>query len=109
MDVHAELGCGFLEAAYQHALTIEMTMRAIPFLREVHVPIVYKGNRLDCPYRADFAAFDDLIVEVKAIKQLTEIERAQVLNYLKATGFKRALLINFGSKSLEYERIVLNY
>ncbi|HEY7088372.1 MAG TPA: GxxExxY protein [Tepidisphaeraceae bacterium] len=108
MDVHRELGCGFLEHAYQEALALEFQARGIPFAREVDVPIFYKGARLACCYRADFVCFGEVIVEVKAVKQLTSIERAQVINYLKATGYTVALLINFGAESLEYERIVLS-
>ena len=84
-------------------------MRSIPFLREVVTLIHYKGHRLECPYRADFVVFGDIIIEIKATKELTDIDRAQVLNYLKATGYTRALLMNYGATSLEFERIVLNH
>jgi GxxExxY protein len=107
MEVHKEMGCGFLEHAYHEAMKIELALRGIPFQPEVQIPVFYKGTRLDCQYRADFICFDDVIVEIKAIKQLTSIDRAQVINYLKATGYRVALLLNFGAGSLEYERIVL--
>lgn len=109
MEVHRELGRGFLEAAYHAALRIELRLRAIPFASEVLLMIHYKGEALDCTYRADFICFGEVIVEIKAIAAITDIERAQVLNYLKATGMRRALLINFGADSLEFERIVCNY
>ncbi len=106
MAVHAELGCGFLEAVYQQAMQMELRLRSVPSDREREIPIRYRGQRLDCFYRADFVCFDAVIVEVKAIREIGPIERAQVLNYLKATGLRRALLINFGAETLQFERIV---
>jgi GxxExxY protein len=106
MEVHKELGYGFVESVYQEALARELTRRGIPFRREVEIPIYYKGDRLPCYFKADFVCFDDVIVETKAIKQLGPVERAQVLNYLKGSRMPRGLLINFGSVSLEYERVV---
>jgi len=107
MEVHRQLGSGFLEAVYQSALAIELRGRNIPFEREVEVPIWYKGHLLPCGYRADFICFGGIIVELKAIKQLTSIEHAQVMNYLRATQHKRALLLNFGAASLQQKRFVL--
>jgi GxxExxY protein len=106
MEVHRELGCGLLECPYKDALELEMNARGIPCRREVEVPVFYKGQRLRSFYVADFVCFDRLIVEAKAIKSLTDIDRAQTINYLKATGYERALLMNFGALSLQYERIV---
>jgi GxxExxY protein len=106
MEVHREMGCGFLECPYKDALEIELRARGIPFLREVELPIFYKGQRLPSFYVADFVCFSRLIVEVKAIKTITDIDRAQTINYLKATGFDRALLFNFGAMSLQQERMV---
>jgi len=108
MEVHHQLGHGFLEAVYQEALAIEMTKRNIPFEREVAVPVEYKGQRLACSYRADFVCFESVIVELKAIAQLTGTDEAQVINELKATGLHRGLLLNFGAPGLEYKRLVFN-
>jgi GxxExxY protein len=109
MEVHNELGHGFLEAVYQDALEREFVLRDIPYVREHPVSITYKGLSLSSPYRADFVCFGSVIAELKAIKGLTAVEDAQVLHYLKATGFQRALLLNFGTQRLEYKRIVLGY
>ena len=106
MEVHSVLGNGFLEAVYQDALEREFLTRQIPFVREQSVPVVYKGLTLSTPYRADFVCYGQVIVELKAIKKLTEIEDAQVLHYLKATGFERALLMNFAAPRLEYKRFI---
>jgi GxxExxY protein len=107
MEVHRQLGQGFLEAVYQEALALEVALHAVPFEREVALPIRYKGRQLNCSYRADFLCFGEIIVELKALDKLSGIERAQVLNYLKATELHRAVLLNFGDFSLQYERLVL--
>lgn len=106
MEVHNVLGSGFLEGVYQDALERELTDRRIPFVREQQIPVLYKGKPLSTPYRADFVCYGSLIVELKAIKKLTEIEEAQVLHYLKATGYKRALLLNFATPQLELKRFI---
>jgi GxxExxY protein len=95
MEVHRQLGRGFLETVYHEALAVELAERAIPFSREAELPIHYKGNRLQCFYRADFACYDCVIVELKALSEFTGVERAQIINYLKAAGMERGLLINF--------------
>lgn len=106
MDVHRELGNGFLEGVYQDALEIELTQRNIPFTREHAIPVSYKGHALGTPYRADFVCHGSIIVELKAIKALTDVESAQVLHYLKATGFERALLIHSATPRLDYKRFI---
>jgi GxxExxY protein len=108
MEVHRQLGHGFLEAVYQEALAIEMTKRNIPFEREVTVPVEYTGQRLQCGYRADFVCFEEIVVELKAINQLTGADEAQLINELKAVHLHRGLLFNFGTPSLEYKRLVFN-
>ena len=107
MAVHRELGCGFLEAVYQEALAVELEMLGVPFVRESQIPIRYRGRILRTNYRADFIAFGEIVVELKAQSALTGIDQAQVLNYLKATAHRRALLFNFGTPRLEYHRLVL--
>ena len=106
MDVHKELGCGFLEAVYQEALEIEFKKQGIPFVREQKIEIVYKGQTLTKYYMADFICHDIIIIEVKALSDLTSQHVSQTLNYLKAPNLKLALLINFGERSLKYQRII---
>jgi GxxExxY protein len=108
MEVHRELGHGFLEAVYQEALAIELANREIPFQREAPLLILSKNVRLPCGYRADFVCFDEIVVELKAISALTGTDEAQTINELKATRLNRTLLINFGTPSLEYKRLVFN-
>jgi GxxExxY protein len=107
MEVHRQLGCGFLEAVYQQALELELQARGIPFIRQVELPIFYKGQQLDASYIADLICYETVIVELKALARLSGTEHSQVINYLKATGLEVAVLLNFGCSSLEYDRIVL--
>ena len=109
MEIHRRLGHGFLEAVYQEAAVLEFPRQNIPFQREVVLPVRYRDTILSTSYRADFICFSDIIVEFKALSRLTTIEEAQVFNYLKATGYRRGLLINFGASSLEYKRLVWGY
>ena len=90
----------------QHALAMEFEIRGIPFAREAPLRVDYKGQTLECTYKVDFVCFDDLLVELKALAALTNVETAIVLNYLKASGLERALLINFGAASLQHKRLV---
>lgn len=106
-EVHKELGPGFLEAVYQEALALELTSRSIPFKMEQDLDIMYKNTKLNKKYYADFICFDKIIVELKALRELTSDHKAQVLNYLKASDFKLGLLINFGEASLKVKRFVL--
>ncbi|MHC4873555.1 MAG: GxxExxY protein [Planctomycetota bacterium] len=108
MSVHKELGNSFLEAVYQEALEHELQLLNIPFEREKKLPVIYKDETLNTFYKADFICFDSVIVELKAANTLTGSDESQTLNYLKASGLNKALLINFGNKSLEHKRIVHN-
>lgn len=106
MEVHAELGPGFLEPVYQEALAIEFAAKAIPFQREVQLPVNYKGQQLSTYYRVDFICFGNILVELKALKIISGTEESILLNYLKATGHERGLLLNFGAPSLQVKRMV---
>ena len=109
MEVYNCLGHGFLEAVYQEALAMELKSRQIPFREQQELQILYKEQPLRQKYVADFLAFDQkIIIEIKAIKQLGPNEEAQLLNYLKATGLRLGLLINFGHPGrLEWKRMIL--
>jgi GxxExxY protein len=104
MEVANQLGSGFLEAVYQESMEIELRERSIPYTPQKRIDIYYKGNLLSKEYIADFLCYDCIIVEIKAIKRITEIEGAQILNYLKATNLPLGLLINFGTPKMEWSR-----
>lgn len=106
IEVHKTLGCGFLEAVYSHALCAEMDLRNIPYQREARILISYKGVALDKYYVADFLCYDKILLEIKATSEHRPKHEAQVLNYLKATGFKLGIILNFGMKSLYYKRLI---
>ena len=106
MEVHSVLGHGFLEAVYADALAIEFANRGIPFQREVPIALRYKGTVLPHTYRADFLAYGQIIIELKAVKGLGDVDRAQALHYLKATGHALAILANFGAPKLDWMRLV---
>lgn len=108
MEVHKELGNGFLEAVYQEALEKEFMLRNIPFQREYLINIYYKGEKLNKCYKADFICFDQIIIELKALSELTCDHDSQLINYLKATNKPLGILINFGKPSLQYKRIINN-
>ena len=108
MEVHRQLGCGFLEPVYQEALAIEFARQDIPFCREVKLQLAYKGQALDTKYSADFICYGSVIIELKALSRMGGTEEAQVISYLKATGHEVGLLINFGNRSLEHRRFVLS-
>ncbi len=107
MEVHRELGRGFLEPVYQEALGREFAERRIPFEREASLLIRYKGVPLDKRYQADFLCFGKIILELKAVKELLPEHDAQLFNYLRATGFNLGILANFAPASLETKRIAL--
>jgi GxxExxY protein len=100
MEVHRELGFGFLEAVYQCALALEFIEREIPFRAEVPLPVRYKGKLLTCGYRADFICYEDFLVETKAIAELTRADDAQLINELKATSLQFKRLVRTLSENL---------
>lgn len=104
--VHKELGCGFLERVYQEALAYEFMDRGIPYEREKLIHITYKGKYIGEPYKADFLCYGKIIVELKAVRELEDVHRAQVLNYMKATKMKLGILANFGEEYIHPERLV---
>jgi len=106
-EVNRLMGAGFLEAVYQECLALEFNARRIPFAMQKPLALTYKGQLLRQSYVADFVCFDTIIVELKAVRELGPEHRAQVLNYLNATGFKLGLLVNFGSApKARIERLV---
>lgn len=106
MEVHRQLGHGFLERVYNSALQVELGLRGIPHTVEVEFPVRYKSLPLPLTYRADLVCFGTLIVELKAQHLLPEVQLAQLINYLKASGLQQGLLLNFGGASLEFRRVV---
>lgn len=105
-EVYKEKGCGFVEPVYQKCLEIEFEVQNIPFVPQQYIDIFYRGRRLENFYKPDFVCYGKIIVEIKAIQKVCEENRAQTMNYLKATGFELGLLVNFGHfPKLEYERI----
>jgi GxxExxY protein len=108
-EVHKELGCGFLEPVYQEAFELELTDRKIPFWAQAEMPVFYKGRKLRAPYRADALCYDSVVVELKALGKIGDVETAQVLNYLKAGKCERGLPINFGTRSLQHHRFVWSH
>jgi len=109
MEVHKELGSGFLEAVYHEALMIELNKQKIPFKTNVKLQVNYKNQTLQKVYYADIVCYDKIIVELKAMDGLIPEHYAQVINYLKATGYQLGLLINFGTKSLQYKRLIYTH
>ena len=103
MEVHTRLGCGFLESVYEEALAYEFALQNIPFERQKNVTVFYKEHPVK-QYTCDFVVSDLVIVELKALRSTGDFEKAQVLNYLRATRLPVALLLNFGNVSLEYHR-----
>jgi len=106
-EVYNQMGCGFVESVYHQCLLIELTQKSIPFESKVPLALTYKGQPLDLKFIPDLVCFGVVILEIKAVSDLNAVFRAQMHNYLKATGLKVGLLVNFGSHpKLEYERII---
>jgi len=106
MAVHKILGAGFLESVYSEALELEFKKAEIPFEREKKLQVYYEDQFLNKYFRADYVCYNSIIIELKATKYLVDADRQQTLNNIKATKFKLGLLINFGTPSLTYKRIV---
>jgi GxxExxY protein len=107
MEVYNQLGNGFLDAVYQDALVLELRLRKIAFQEQTPLELTYKGQTLRHTYVPDLIVFDKIVVELKAISILGPNEEAQLLNYLKATGMRLGLLINFGAqRRLEWKRMI---
>ncbi len=107
-NVYKDKGCGFTEPIYQECMEIELEYQAIPFHAQKRMKLVYRGKELKRTFKPDFICYDKIIVELKSVSQLIDEHRAQVLNYLNATGFQLGLLVNFGHfPKVEYERIIL--
>ncbi|HVC95416.1 MAG TPA: GxxExxY protein [Pirellulales bacterium] len=105
-EVYNEVGYGFGEPIYQECLTLELALREISFRDQDEIKLTYKAKPLKQNFKPDFICYDKIILEIKAVSELCGEHRAQVLNYLKATGFRLGLLVNFGNHpKLEYERI----
>ena len=105
IEVHKILGVAFLEAVYQRALAYEFALRNVPFEEQKPLPVHYKGQLVG-EYRADFVVAGKIIVEFKAASSITDEHMSQALNYLAATGYRLAIIINFGAESLQHKRIV---
>lgn len=105
MEVHKILGPGFLEAVYQTSLAREFSLRGIHFEQQVHLPVSYK-EELVGEYVADYVVDEKLVVEIKAVSKLNASHQAQAIHYLAATGYRLALLLNFGTGSLEHRRVI---
>jgi GxxExxY protein len=106
MEVQHELGYGFLEEVYKKAMEWEFINRKIPFEIEKRIPVKYKGEAIKGDYRVDFVCYGEIIVELKTCEVLANAHIAQTLNYLKATGLKTGLLINFGKQRMDFKRLV---
>ena len=104
-EVYNQRGYGFTEPVYHECLAVELALQEIPFVSQPEIPLTYKGNRLVQCFRPDFICFEKIILEIKAVSGLIDAHRSQALNYLNATGFELALLVNFGEfPKLKYER-----
>ena len=109
IDVHKELGPGLLESTYEQCLAYELKLKAISFQQQYPLPVQYKGVHLDCGYRIDLIVEDEIIIELKSVEKVKDIHRAQLLTYMKLSGVKIGLLINFNTSKVKngIERFVL--
>jgi len=95
INVHRALGPGLLESAYEECLCLELKPAGMPYARQVPLPLIYRGTRLDCGYRLDVVVQSQLVLEIKAVERLLPIHDAQILSYLRLGGYKTGLLLNF--------------
>ena len=100
IEVHRELGPGLLESAYEACLCYELSLRKIPFIRQVMLPVVHKSIRVDCGYRADVIVADKVVIEAKAVESVTDLHKAQLLTYLRISGNRIGLILNFNTVTL---------
>jgi GxxExxY protein len=106
-EVYKEMGCGFLEAVYQECLGIEFGLQSIPFQPQLELPLRYKHHELSQKYQPDFVCYDKIVLEIKSVTTITDRHRAQVHNYLCATGYRLGIIANFNHHpKLEWERII---
>ena len=106
-EVYKEMGCGFLEPVYQECVEYELSDQNVPFVAQVELKLRYKHHLLKSKYVPDAICYEQIVLELKAVKEITDAHRAQVHNYLKATGYRLGLIVNFGHyPKLQYERIV---
>ena len=108
MAVHRILGCGFTEKVYQDALEVELQFQGIPYVREQSIHANYRGIELKAEFIPDFICYDNIVVELKAVKELEDTHRSQAINYGKIGNAAISLLINFGEISLHYERYIIS-
>src|SRR5437588_1370697 len=101
IDVHRQLGPGLLESAYEECLCFELEYNRLPFKRQVALPVIYKSVRLDCSYRLDVVVQDEVILELKTVERLAPIHEAQMLTYMKLSGIRTGLLLNFNCAVLK--------
>lgn len=107
-EVYKEMGSGFLESVYQECLEKELTSKNIPFVSQPEISLIYKGTKLNQTYKPDLICYNQIIIELKAAKYIAPEHKAQIINYLKATGYKLGLLVNFGSyPKVQIERFVI--
>lgn len=100
IEVHRHLGPGLLESAYESCLAHELAARGVPFRRQVEIPVMYKGHKVDCGFRADFLVYDEILLELKAVEKTIPIHEAQLFTQMKLTGRRVGLLVNFNVTTL---------
>ena len=105
MEVHRQMGNGFQEVVYQRALSIELNLQKLNHIREMEMPLTYKGEHVGTR-RVDFFVEDKILLEIKAVKELEDVHLAQGINYLEAYGMEIGLLVNFGNTSLQFKRVM---